>query len=155
MTNMMESTMSFAEERRILEIAAGPPPPVLRVRRRTTKRYGSGGRVPTPRATQSEAELRRQYIRAAAAQMIAERGILRVTIRDVARAMRLNGESLCQFYSKREELLADIMVAHLDVLMRRVCDAYDHTAAETAVRRLQAIIGAFLAAALEQRQEHQ
>jgi AcrR family transcriptional regulator len=125
-----------------------------KARRKTKKRCMPGGRVPPIRAQKSEAELRRQSIRQTAARMIADKGILRVTMRDFTRAMHLTGESLCHYYSKREELLADIMASHLDTLMRRVCDAYDRTAADKAEQRLEAMIDAFLLSALEDRYEH-
>jgi AcrR family transcriptional regulator len=135
------------------EIGAGQPP-VLPPKARPRKRYPSGGRVPSLRALKSEAELRRQGIRQTAAQMFAEQGVLRVTMREVARATQLSGESLCRHYSNCEEQLVDIMVVHLDMLMRRVCDAYDQTESEAVVKRLHEMIGAFLAAALQERNEH-
>jgi len=106
------------------------------------------------RAPKSEAELRRQSIRRTAARMIAEKGILRATMDRFTNAAHASGQGQCHQYSNREELLTDIMVAHLDTLMRRVCDAYDQTAADTAELRLEAMVEAFLESALEERNEH-
>jgi AcrR family transcriptional regulator len=145
--------MTLTDAQPAPEVGAGQPP-VLPPKARSGKRYPSGGRVPSLRALKSEAELRRQGIRQTAAKMFAEQGIRRVTMHELAQATHLSGESLCLHYSNCEELLVDIMVRHLDILMRLVCDAYDQTAPEAAVKRLQEMIGAFLAAALDERNEH-
>jgi AcrR family transcriptional regulator len=140
------------------ETLTSPPADVsakpTRARRTPRKHAPPTGVVPTARAPKSEAELRRQSIRRTAARMIAEKGILRVTTDRFTNAVHATGQGPCHHYSNREELLTDIMVAHLDTLMRSVCDAYDRTAADTAGQRLEAMVGSFLDSALEERNEH-
>ncbi len=118
------------------------------------QRGSAGGPVTSVYTPKPETALKRRSIRQTAARMIAEKGVLRATMQGFTRAMHLNGMSLYYYYSSREELLADIMVEHLDTLMRRVCDAYDLTEAATAEQRLEAMIGAFLGFALTERNEH-
>lgn len=126
-----------------------------RVATRKPAKHGAvGGRVTSVCAPKPVPDPKRRHIRQAAARMIAESGILRTTMQGIARATQLNGHSLYPTYDSQEDLLADIMVAHLDTLMRRVCDAYDRTQAATAERRLEAIVAAFLGCALEERNEH-
>jgi AcrR family transcriptional regulator len=93
-------------------------------------------------------------IRQTAARLIARNGILGVSMQGIARAMHLHGNTLAPYYGGREELLADIMVSHLDTLMRRVCDAYDRTKRNAPEQRLEAIVDAFLGCVLEERSEH-
>jgi hypothetical protein len=98
------------------------------------------------RAPKSAPDLKRRQARRAMARLIAEKGLLR--------ALQPNGQSQHPSHGRPEDLLADIMVAHLDTLMRRVCDACDRTAAASAKHQLEAIVAAFLGCALEERNEH-
>jgi AcrR family transcriptional regulator len=139
------------------ELDTGPPPPHPKrsqIRRKARQHAPPPSIASILHAPKSEAELRRQSIRRTAARMIAEKGILRVTMDRFTNAVHASGQGQCHHYNSREELLTDIMVAHLDTLMRSVCDAYDRTAADTAGQRLEAMVGSFLDSALEERNEH-
>jgi len=104
--------------------------------------------------SKSEAELKRRAVRQSALRSITRHGMLRATVRGLSGTAHRSGRSLNEHCSEHEALIAEIMVAHLDTLMRRVCDAYDQTATQKPVKRLEAITGAFLASALDERNEH-
>lgn len=129
--------------------ADAPPQPARSIRNRAAAR-----RAPKPEAPKSEADPRRRQLRRTIARMIAEKGILRAAAQGFARAADGNGNNLHPACNSHEDLLAEIMVAHLDTLMRRVCEAYDRTAGKAAKRRLEVIAAAFLGCALEERNEH-
>ncbi|HET6196283.1 MAG TPA: TetR/AcrR family transcriptional regulator [Acetobacteraceae bacterium] len=101
-----------------------------------------------------ESRARRQDIRRAAAQMIAERGVLKATMQGVGRAVKLRGSSLYHYYATREALFAEIMLEHLHALGLKVCAAFDATETAGPRQRLEAMIAAFLDAALAERNEH-
>jgi AcrR family transcriptional regulator len=123
--------------------------PTLSIRERSAIR-----RALKPEAPKPGVDPRRRQLRVAVARTIAEKGILRATVHGFARAAEANGNAMHPACTRHEDLLAEIMVAHLDTLMRRVCEAYDRTATKAAKHRLEVIIGAFLGCALEERNEH-
>lgn len=96
----------------------------------------------------------RRQIRRAAARLIGERGVLRATPRAILRAAGLPGIALSQCYPTREVLLADIMSHHLDGLTCWVIAARDAAIEEGSAAQMEAMIGAFLASALAERNEH-
>ena len=96
----------------------------------------------------------RRQIRRAAARLIGERGVLRATPRAILRAAGLPGIALSQCYPTREVLLADIMSHHLDGLTCWVIAARDAAIQEGSAAQMEAMIGAFLASALAERNEH-
>ncbi|MDR3537759.1 MAG: TetR family transcriptional regulator [Acetobacteraceae bacterium] len=96
----------------------------------------------------------RRQIRRAAARLIGERGVLRATPRAIVRAAGLPGITLSECYPTREALLADIMSRHLDGLTCWVIAARDAAGQEGAAVQMEAMIGAFLASALAERNEH-
>jgi hypothetical protein len=130
-------------------VAGASPQPARSIRERAATR-----RAPKSEAPRPETDPRRRQLRHAVARTVAEKGVLRATAQGFARAAEADGNSLHAARTRHEDLLAEIMVAHLDTLMRRVCDAYDRTATRAPKRRLEVIIAAFLGCALEERHEH-
>ncbi len=96
----------------------------------------------------------RRQIRRAAARLIGERGVLRATPRAILRAAGLPGIALSDCYPTREALLADIMSHHLDGLTCWVIAGRDAAGQEPPAAQMEAMIGAFLASALAERNEH-
>jgi AcrR family transcriptional regulator len=96
----------------------------------------------------------RRLIRHAAARLAAERGVLRTTPRAITRAARLPSDAFAACYESREALLSDIVLHHLDGLTSWVIAARDAAATETSGDRFEAMIGAFLASSLAERNEH-
>lgn len=96
----------------------------------------------------------RRQLRRATARLIAERGVLKATPRAIIRAARLPGLVLSDCYPTRQALLADIMLHHLDGLTCWILAARDAAHREGAAAKLEAMIGAYLASALAERNEH-
>jgi AcrR family transcriptional regulator len=96
----------------------------------------------------------RRQLRRATARLIAERGILKATPRAIIRAARLPGLVLSDCYPTRRALMADIMLHHLEGLTCWVLAARDAAHREGAAAKLEAMIGAYLASALAERNEH-
>jgi AcrR family transcriptional regulator len=96
----------------------------------------------------------RRQLRRAAARLIRERGVIKATPRAIVRAARLSGVVLSDCYPTREALMADIMLHHLDGLTCWVLAARDAAAQDDAASQLEAMIGAYLASALAERDEH-
>jgi AcrR family transcriptional regulator len=96
----------------------------------------------------------RRQLRRATARLIAERGVLKASPRAIIRAARLPGLVLTDCYPNRQALLADIMLHHLDGLTCWVLAARDAAGKEGAAAQLEAMIGAYLASSLAERNEH-
>src|SRR5215475_3477826 len=72
-------------------------------------------------------DTRRTEIRRAAARLIAEKGVLKATMRGIGRTIRLRGASLYYYFDTRESLHAEIMLEHLHRLARDVGTSFDAT----------------------------
>lgn len=87
---------------------------------------------------------KRPMICALAAGMFAERGVLGVSGRMIARASRTPVATINDHFGKREDLLAGIIAEHLFRLNQRVCSACDATAGAAPESRLLAMLLALL-----------
>ena len=75
-----------------------------------------------PRAATIE---RSREIREAAARLIAERGLWRFSMLALARRLNCLLPTLCYYYKKREELIADIVLRHVETLRTRTALAME------------------------------
>jgi AcrR family transcriptional regulator len=105
----------------------------------------------TPRP---ETALKRLRIRQSAALLFVEQGVLEVTMSAIARSTRVAPAAMSYYYGAREDLLADIVAEHVYALNQAVCAAYDTTSAADPRRRLEAMLRAFLDAAMADRHAH-
>ena len=97
---------------------------------------------------------KRRDIRRTAAHMIARQGALRTTVNGLTLALGICERNFYDHYSMREELYADILLEHLNLLDRRVRAAFDLAHDAPPVERLAAMASAWLGFALEDRDEH-
>ncbi|MBN8926410.1 MAG: hypothetical protein BGO51_23875 [Rhodospirillales bacterium 69-11] len=111
---------------------------------------------PADRATDRTADLSLhcRQLRRAAAAVVRDRGMLRATPRAITAAARLPRSSFESCYPNRAALLAAVMRRHLDALTCWVLAAREAAATEEAAARLEAMIGAYLASALAERDAH-
>lgn len=109
---------------------SGDPPRRVHV---TPRPYG---RPPVDRYTmRPETEQKRNRIRDVAAMLFAEQGLSGMSMTAIARVVHLAPRSMAYFYTRREELLADIVDEHLRTVLQAICAAHDAAAtAEPAVR---------------------
>lgn len=104
--------------------------------------------------TRSDLSQQCRQLRRATAAVVRDRGVLRATPRAITAAARLPRGSFAACYPDRTALLAAVMGRHLDALTCWVLAAREAAAAEDAAARLEAMIGAYLASALAERDAH-
>src|SRR3984885_6457836 len=88
-----------------------------------------------PRPTTIE---RSREIREIAARYIAEHGLWRFSMLSLAKHLNCLLPTLCYYYKKREELITDIVLRHVETLRSRTGLAIDEAADETPAGELRA-----------------
>jgi AcrR family transcriptional regulator len=121
-----------------------PVPP-----RRRSAASRAAGEAERPEWLRTQRQLRR-----AAARLIGERGLLKATPRAIVQAARLPELALTECYASREALIADIVLRHLDALTCWILAARDAATVEGPAAQLDAMVGAYLASSLAERDEH-
>lgn len=116
--------------------------------------HSASAPLPRPLGADAGVSLQSRKLRRAAAMVVRDRGVLRATPRAIAAAAGLPGSSFGACYADRAALLAAVMHRHLDALTCWVLAAREAAAAEPPCARLEAMIGAYLAAALAERDAH-
>ncbi len=118
-----------------------------------TKRYAGRG-APVPWTLTPRMALRRERMRDVGAYLLATRGLHGVAVLDVARAADVPASPASHGYRKRQDLIFDILYAHVDVLHEYVGSADDaHLNADHATR-FDAVITALLDGLHEHRHAH-
>jgi AcrR family transcriptional regulator len=105
----------------------------------------------TPRSSTAE---RSREIREIAARYIAERGLWKFSMLALARHLKCLLPTLCYYYKKREELITDIVLRHVETLRSRAGLAIDGAAEETPTGKLRAFAREYLLVALAEREAH-
>ncbi len=104
-----------------------------------------------PRPTTIE---RSREIREVAARFIAENGLWRFSMLSLARHLKCLLPTLCYYYKKREELIADIAMRHLETLRARTVLAMDAVKDENPSAELHAFAREYLLVALAEQDFH-
>jgi AcrR family transcriptional regulator len=104
-----------------------------------------------PRPTTVE---RSREIREIAARFIAENGLWRFSMLSLARHLNCLLPTLCYYYKKREELIADIALRHLDTLRTRTGLAMDEAEDGSPASELHAFAREYLLVALADQNFH-
>jgi AcrR family transcriptional regulator len=104
-----------------------------------------------PRASTVE---RSREIREIAARYIAEHGLWKFSMLALARHLKCLLPTLCYYYKKREELITDIVLRHVETLRSRTGLAIDEAAEETPTGELRAFAREYLLVALAERDFH-
>jgi AcrR family transcriptional regulator len=104
-----------------------------------------------PRASTVE---RSREIREIAARYIAEHGLWKFSMLALARHLKCLLPTLCYYYKKREELITDIVLRHVETLRSRTGLAIDEAADETPAGELRAFAREYLLVALAERDFH-
>jgi AcrR family transcriptional regulator len=97
---------------------------------------------------------RSREIRETAARYIAEHGLWRFSMLSLARHLNCLLPTLCYYYKKREELIADIVLRHAETLRTRTGLAMDESPDESPAGELRAFAREFLLVALAERDFH-
>ncbi len=97
---------------------------------------------------------RSRDIREIGARFIAEHGLWRFSMLALARQLNCLLPTLCYYYKKREELIADIVLRHVETLRTRTGLAMDETDDETAAGELRAFAREYLLVALAEQDFH-
>ena len=97
---------------------------------------------------------RSREIREAAARFIAANGLWRFSMLSLARHLGCLLPTLCYYYKKREELIADIVLRHVETLRMRTGLAMDETEDRSPGAELHAFAREFLLVALAERECH-
>lgn len=104
-----------------------------------------------PRAATIE---RSREIREAAARLIAEQGLWRFSMLALARRLNCLLPTLCYYYKKREELIADIVLRHVETLRTRTAVAMDEAEDTSPAGEIHAFAREYLLAAIAERDFH-
>src|ERR1700734_4550417 len=94
-----------------------------------------------PRPTTIE---RSREIREIAARYIAENGLWRFSMLSLAKHLNCLLPTLCYYYKKREELISDIVLRHVETLRARTSLAMDETGDEGPAGELHAFAREYL-----------
>ena len=104
-----------------------------------------------PRAATIE---RSREIREAAARQIAEQGLWRFSMLSLARWLNCLLPTLCYYYKKREELIADIVLRHVETLRVRTGLAMDEADDASPAGELHAFAREYLLVAIAEQDFH-
>lgn len=104
-----------------------------------------------PRATTLE---RSRAIREAAARFIGERGLWRFSMLSLSRALDCLLPTLCYYYKRREELVTDIVLRHVETLRVRTALAMEEAEDGSPSRELHAFTREYLLVALAETDFH-
>ena len=104
-----------------------------------------------PRPTTLE---RAREIREAAARFIAEQGVWRFNMLSLARRMNCLLPTLCYYYKRREELITDIVLRHIETLRTRTSLAMDEAGDGHPCDELHAFAREYLLVALAEPDAH-
>ena len=97
---------------------------------------------------------RSREIREIAARYIAEHGLWRFSMLSLARHLNCLLPTLCYYYKKREELITDIVLRHLESLRARAGLAMDESEDESPAGEIRAFAREYLLAALAEQDFH-
>ena len=97
---------------------------------------------------------RSREIREIAARHIAEHGVWRFSMLSLARHLNCLLPTLCYYYKKREELIADIVLRHIESLRARAGLAMDESQDESPAGEIRAFAREYLLAALAEQDFH-
>ena len=97
---------------------------------------------------------RSREIREIAARYIAEHGVWRFSMLSLARHLNCLLPTLCYYYKKREELIADIVLRHIESLRARAGLAMDESQDESPAGEIRAFAREYLLAALAEQDFH-
>ena len=97
---------------------------------------------------------RSREIREIAAHYIAEHGVWRFSMLSLARHLNCLLPTLCYYYKKREELIADIVLRHIETLRARAGLAMDESQDESPAGEIRAFAREYLLAALAEQDFH-
>ena len=131
---------------------ADAPEPVRRERERAPARYSGELRNGyRPRPTTIE---RSREIREIAARFIAEQGIWRFSMLSLAKHLNCLLPTLCYYYKKREELITDIVLRHMETLRARTGLAMDESEDDSPAGELHAFAREYLLVGLAEQDFH-
>ncbi len=125
---------------------AGPDPAAVPVRATGDMRPGYRPRLATLEKSRE--------IREIAARYIAGHGVWRFSMLSLARHLNCLLPTLCYYYKKREELIADIVLRHVETLRSRVGLAMDEAEDESPAGEVRAFAREYLLAALADQDFH-
>jgi AcrR family transcriptional regulator len=97
---------------------------------------------------------RSREIREIAARYIVEHGFWRFNMLSLARHLNCLLPSLCYYYQKREELITDIVLRHVETLRDRICVAMDETKDNSPGSELHAFAREYLLVGLAEQDFH-
>jgi AcrR family transcriptional regulator len=97
---------------------------------------------------------RSREIREIAARYIAEHGLWRFSMLSLAKHLNCLLPTLCYYYKKREELISDIVLRHVETLRARTCAAMDGTEDGTPAAELHAFAREYLLVGLAEQDFH-
>lgn len=104
-----------------------------------------------PRATTIE---RSREIREIAARYIAEHGLWRFSMLSLAKHLNCLLPTLCYYYKKREELITDIVLRHVETLRARTGLAMDESEDDSPASELHAFAREYLLVGLAEQDFH-
>jgi len=104
-----------------------------------------------PRPTTVE---RSREIREIGARYIAEQGLWRFSMLSLAKHLNCLLPTLCYYYKKREELITDIVLRHVETLRARTCLAMDEAEDDSPSGELHAFAREYLLVALAEQDFH-
>jgi AcrR family transcriptional regulator len=104
-----------------------------------------------PRATTIE---RSREIREIAARYIAEHGLWRFSMLSLAKHLNCLLPTLCYYYKKREELITDIVLRHVETLRARTGIAIDETKDDNPASELHSFAREYLLVGLAEQDFH-
>jgi AcrR family transcriptional regulator len=97
---------------------------------------------------------RSREIREIAAHYIAEHGLWRFSMLSLAKHLNCLLPTLCYYYKKREELISDIVMRHVETLRARTCIAMDEVNGDSPGAELHAFAREYLLGGLAEQDFH-
>lgn len=127
------------------------PPPKPETERSPVRLSGELRNGYRPRPTTIE---RSREVREIAARYIAENGLWRFSMLSLAKHLNCLLPTLCYYYKKREELITDIVLRHIETLRARTALAMDDTKDGSPANELHAFAREFLLVGLAEQDFH-